>query len=273
MSNTRKYKLIDCLRLPMAVLVVVIHTTTWRLCGLTQVAVPFFFLASGFFLFLKMPGDQEGNTERFRKWTLRALKMYLVWMAVYLPFTVYGFLQDGLTARQCLLVFVRNLLFRGEFYMSWPLWYLLGLVWAGTLFYILSKIKCPLWTILAVGVMLFFVPWAFPSDSIFWKFFCDDRLFRGFLFISIGGVAGLLQLPPLPEKCTAWISDKATSFLRYSSAVIYLTHMLFAGVLRIVFNMSKGPALFELTLLGSMLAAVAATVYRSSRPDDKRFIC
>ena len=240
----------------MAVLVVIIHTTTWRLCGLTQVAVPFFFMVSGFFLFLKMPGEQKGNTERFGKWTLRALKMYLIWTAVYLPFTIYGFVQDSLTLRQCALVFIRNLFFLGQNYMSWPLWYLLGLVWAGTLFYVLSKIKCPLWTVLAVGVLLFFVPWVFPADSIFWKFFSDNRLFRGFLFISMGGAAGLLRLPPLPEKFTSRISDRTASFLRDSSAVIYLTHMLFAGVLRIVFNMSKGPVLFGLTLLGSTLAAV-----------------
>ena len=266
MAGALRYKVIDFLRLPMAVLVVIIHTTTWGLCGLTQVAVPFFCLVSGFFLFLKMPGERDGNTERFRKWTLRALNMYLVWTAVYLPFTIYGFVQDSLTLRQCVLVFTRNLFFLGENYMSWPLWYLLGLVWTGTLFYVLSKIKCPLWTILAVGILLFFVPWAFSGhpDSLFWKFFCDDRLFRAFLFVSAGGVAGVLRVPPLPEKYTAWIPDKAALYLRDTSAVVYLTHMLFAGVLMIVFHMSKGPALFGLTLLGSVLAGTAATVYKSS---------
>ena len=265
MPEGRRYKVIDCLRFPMAVLVVIIHTTTWGLCGLTQVAVPFFFMASGFFLFLKMPGERDGNTERFRKWTLRALKMYLAWTAVYLPFTIFGFVQDSLTLRQCTLVFTRNLFFIGENYMSWPLWYLLGLVWVGTLFYVFSKLKCPLWTILAVGMMLFFVPWFFSGhpDSLFWKFFRDDRLFRAFLFVSAGGLAGLLRFPPLPEKYTAWIPDKAALYLRDTSAVVYLTHMLFAGGGMIVFHMGKGPVLFGLTLACSALTAVAKAVYKS----------
>ncbi len=260
------YKVIDCLRLPMAVLVVIIHATSWELYGLPRIAVPFFYMVSGFFLFLKMPGERESNTERFRKWTVRALKMYLVWMAVYLPFTIYGFVQDSLTLRQCVLVFVRNLFFFGEFYMSWPLWYLLGLVWAGALFYVLSKIKCPLWTILAVGMLLSLLPLAFSgrSDSLFWKVFCDGRLFRGFLFISIGGVAGLQRIPPLPQKWTDWISNSAAALMRDASMVVYLTHMIFVGVLRIVFHISKGPVLFGLTLLGCTLASALYLLRRIS---------
>ncbi|MBR6053779.1 MAG: hypothetical protein IKP46_00400 [Bacteroidales bacterium] len=267
MTEERRYKVIDCLRFFMAAVVVSVHTTDWSLCGLTDAAVPFFYVVSGFFLFLKMPGGAKDNRTRFRDWTLRALKMYLIWTAIYLPFTVLGFIRDGLTFRQCILVFFRNFFFVGENYLSWPLWYLLGLVWAGALYYVLASLKCPLWTILAVGILFFFVPWAFSGhpDSLFWKLFRDGRLFRAFLFISAGGAAGLLRIPPLPVKWTAWIPDSVASFLRESSAIIYLTHMIFAGLLIVFLHMEDGAALFCLSLSGSVVAAVTAISVRKRK--------
>ena len=264
MTEVRRYKVIDCLRFLMAAIVVSIHTTTWRLCGLTEVAVPFFYVVSGFFLFLKMPGESKGSRARFRDWTFKALKMYLIWTAIYLPFTILGFIRDGLTLRQCILVFLRNFFFVGENFLSWPLWYLLGLVWTGTLFYVLSSLKLPLWTILAAGILFFFVPWAFSGhpDCFFWKLFRDGRLFQAFLFISLGGVAGLLKIPPLPEKWTAWIPDSVASFLRDASAIVYLTHMIFAGLLIVFFHMTDGAVLFCLSLSGSILVAVTAISVR-----------
>ena len=255
--TTSRYKGIDLLKLPMAAVVVAIHTTSWKLWGLTSVAVPFFFVVSGFFLFLKMTGERKADLERLRKWTFKALKLYLIWTAVYLPFTVYGCIQDGLSLRQALLLFFRNLVFTGENFLSWPLWYLLGLVWVGAVYYLLRALRLPLWGLIACALAIFAATYFYnpAPDSLFLKFFINKRIFSAFLFMGIGSLAGLLRIPPLTGRLLGWLPDRVALWFRDGSAVIYLTHMIFAGLLIIFLHMEKGGLLFSLSLLGSALAA------------------
>ena len=261
------YKGIDLLKLPMAAVVVAIHTTSWKLWGLTSVAVPFFFVVSGFFLFLKMTGDRKADMERLRRWTLKALKMYLIWTAVYLPFTVYGCVLDGLTIRQSLLMFFRNLVFVGEHFMSWPLWYLLGLVWVGGVFYILRAMKIPLWGLIICGLAIFAATYFYHPgpDSLFWKFFVNKRIFSSFLYMGIGCIAGILRLPPVSGRLLGWLPDRVASGFRDASTVIYLTHMIFAGLLMIFLHMEKGGLLFGLSLLAASLMSVVWILIKTDR--------
>ena len=97
----------------MALVVVAIHTTEWKLGGLVRAAVPYFFIVSGYFLFRKLNGHQKDDLKTIRRWIFRILKMYLIWTAIYLPFTIYGFIQDDLSLKQGIFVFGRNLLFVG----------------------------------------------------------------------------------------------------------------------------------------------------------------
>ena len=250
----------------MAYVVVAIHTTTSAILGLRWVAVPFFFVISGFFLFRKMPLGREQELERIRRWTLKSLKMYLIWTAIYLPFTVYGWWLDGLTWRQCILQFSRNLLFCGENYLSWPLWYLLGMVWAGTAYYLFKLCRIPLWGVLAFSALLCALPYLFDRwpDSIFWKVFPSRRLFSAFGWISLGGGLGLLHLqrPGWLNRLFHWLPDALALEFRNASVVIYLSHMVFAGLLLIFAGLDKGWMLFCLSALGASLAAIGAALWK-----------
>lgn len=48
---------------------------------------------------------------------------------IYLPITIYGFVQlgDGLVKSTAL--FFRNVIFQGENHYSWPLWYFLSSIY------------------------------------------------------------------------------------------------------------------------------------------------
>lgn len=277
----------------MAFVVVSIHTTEWPLLGIRDVAVPFFFLVSGFFLFGKMTGDRKEDLAAIRTWTLKILKLYLIWTAIYLPFTVYGWMQDGLTWKQAMAVFIRNLVFLGQNFMSWPLWYLLSMIWGGVLFYLLRAVNVPLWGMLLAGILLFAIPHVpgVVDSTLYRKLFKDSTnlVYTGPLYLAIGGllrrynvrlplwggvllaIAGLVgmywcSLLALPfaavgffllakELQLPFISDRLSRAFRDGSETIYLVHMIFTGLLILVAGLDKGALLFCLT---SLLAAAVA---------------
>ncbi len=285
-----RLKGIDLVKVLMAFVVVSIHTTTWPLLGIREVAVPYFFLVSGFFLFGKMTGDRTDDLAAIRSWTLKILRLYLIWTAIYLPFTVYGFIQDGLSLKQCLMLFGRNLLFVGENFMSWPLWYLLAMIWSGVLVYVLRALKVPVWGMLLAGIILAALPHFLGDKALFAKLFRDSRnlVFTGPFYIAVGGllrqfdlklplwggillfVAGLVALHFTPfalpiaaaglfllarELPLSGMTDRLSKAFRDASETIYLVHMIFAALLMLLAGMDKGWLLFSLT---SLLASAAA---------------
>ena len=280
------------MKMIMALVVVIIHTTLWPLGGLTRVAVPFFFIVSGFFLFGKLETKETDEKAVIRQWIARILKMYLIWTAIYLPFTVYGFIQDGLSVKESLLVFGRNLFFVGQNFMSWPLWYLLAMIWGGVILYILRAFKVPVWGFLLAGLLVYAVPRFLGDNPLFAKVFrnAENPVFTGPLYLAIGGalrswrvrlpwwgaallcvaayvalqfteyavpfMAVGLFLLSVGWKAT-FLSDRQALALRNGSEAIYLVHMIFAGLLMILAGMDKGPLLFGLTAAASSLAAWA----------------
>lgn len=149
----------------MAIVVVAIHTrpelsfSSPVVVGLFEavytIAVPFFFMASGFLLFRKisLPLNEEGEL-RIKSYLKKICKLYLIWTVIYLPLTVYGFYQDGLPLLKSIAIFFRNILLIGENYMSWPLWYLLALIVAVGIIYALLKLKLSKNWIVVLGILM-----------------------------------------------------------------------------------------------------------------------
>lgn len=280
-------------------MVIAIHTTDWSIAHLTDAAVPFFFIVSGFLLFRKFSGKKEEDLKTIKTWTLKVLKLYVVWSIVYLPFAIYGFHLDGLGFIQAVKIYLRNFLLVGENYLSWPLWYLLGLVWCGIIIYILRKINVPVWGMFLLGLFLFAAASAFSLDEVdaYTKLFKTTRngLFVGLLYVTTGAIVaeryggfvtsssnnslvfGLFAVAlfaglqfseyflwpfalALFLFCLVWpfgfpsvdISPKLGSMSR----TIYLVHMLFAGLLIIVFGDKLSPGfLFAMVSLLSLATA------------------
>jgi len=222
MTNpSRTYKGVWVMKLIMAYLVVAIHTTDWSLMGLLDTAVPFFFLASGFFLFRKLGGERDADLGVIRQWTGKALRLYLVWTAVYLPFTVVGMVQDGLSLKMALALFLRNLVFVGENFLSWPLWYLLALVWGGVLIWLLRLLKVPVWGMFLAGVGLFLL-WDvtdFGTIPLVERIFRTGRngIFFGLMFLAAGGLLWQwVSRGPLVMKPLLWdLALTGVSFVLY----------------------------------------------------------
>ena len=98
-SNNRpaeKYSL-DLCKFIMAFAVIAIHTDPLVDCSnaamsrigylLLSMAVPFFFLTSGYLLACKLqyPLSNPDNFSKIRRYIIKILKMYLIWTLLYFP--------------------------------------------------------------------------------------------------------------------------------------------------------------------------------------------
>lgn len=147
---------IDIAKLFCAFLVIAIHTEPfhsliWLDRGLgliTRIPVPFFFVCSGYFLFM------NGNIEKkiFLKYEQRILTMYFIWTVIYFPLK----LKQWST--------LSTILIMKEFFIDGieHLWFLKALAVSVALVWFLSKIISNLW-ILAISTLLLIIGTLFST--------------------------------------------------------------------------------------------------------------
>lgn len=162
------YNNLDLFKFIMSIFVVVIHTFPWgnyensvfinALDLITTIAVPFFFLTSGYLLASKFddPYASERNRDIVARRIKQFVKMYLTWTAIYFPLAIYSYVINDYSVPYSILVTLRKLVFRGENFNSWMLWYLLSTIYALILIWITMKLKFKLKQ-LAVSSCLFLV--------------------------------------------------------------------------------------------------------------------
>lgn len=96
-----------------------------------DIAVPLFFLCTGYLLQEKILLCKPGEVNEVLKASLiKSMKAYLLWSVIYVPLAIIGYIIAGDSFKHSLFDYVRNFLFRGEHYNSWPLWYLLAVIYA-----------------------------------------------------------------------------------------------------------------------------------------------
>lgn len=213
--NNKYFSSIDLVKVVMAVLVVAVHMRPescihndfvqlilFRIYGL---AVPFFFVTSGFLMWNKVSAStNEEKIIRVTVWLKRVLLLYVLWTLIYLPYAIYGFIHDDVNFTSAVLVFFRNFLLVGENFWSWQLWYLLALVVSGCLIWIC--LKCGLGVkgmVLVAGSLLmvgFLISESHDTEisRLYFRVFKTLRngFFEGFPYMVIGiMVAESKELP------------------------------------------------------------------------------
>ena len=164
-TNNKDYPCIDCLKVVMAIIVVAIHTSPQTNINnvllkdfipyLYNLAVPFFFTASGFLIWNKIyDSTKTEKINRLKGWIIKTFRLYIVWTAIYIPLTIYGFHIDNNSIIKSTLIFLRNIVFVGENYMSWPLWYLLGMLVAAVLIYIMVSLNAKAKTMYSIATVM-----------------------------------------------------------------------------------------------------------------------
>lgn len=211
MKQDENFNSIDLFKLLMAVAVVAIHTNpivNWTnqaaikaVVIVEEWAVPFFFTASGFFLFRTMKEPYAAEIERVDRYIVRILKLYCVWTLMSLPLTLYGYITSGNGIISCVLSYVKYFLFVGKLYNSYHLWYLLSLIYALVALRIMIKKHFGVHLICGISVLVYvFSEWMLflmghldllgeigrKGVLLYQYVFNNGGVFTGFIYVSAG---------------------------------------------------------------------------------------
>lgn len=214
-APTANFNALDVAKFICALLVVAIHIAPfgngelnevlnfWTKQYVARLAVPFFFMASGYLLFRKT--DEENfSLEPAKKYALRMLKLYILWTLVYFPFDIYHHTLGNFSPRTMAFFFKQTVLCGSYVH----LWYLPAVIFAECLAACLLYKKLKIKTIVLIAFLFYLIGfWVqcnflgsellesiAPNCCQFIKGCYDtfigthrNGLFFGFLFVSAGG--------------------------------------------------------------------------------------
>lgn len=214
MAIKKNYRGIDIAKFIMAVLVVAIHTnplkgiksdfffTIWNV--IVRVAVPYFFMASGYFLFSKLirETDSSSRLAEIVSYGKRIIKLYIYWTIIFIPLTLYNFMNNETPFYIDFLIFIRGVFLVGENFYSWPLWYLHSMIFSLGIIYILIRLDRKINTILVISILLYIFSmfWTVLMElefnneialyliKIIKRLIGSGRIFTGLLYIIIGAL-------------------------------------------------------------------------------------
>ena len=124
MTKSKYYTGVDCFRLVAALLVVAIHTSPladYSEIGdfiftriIARVAVPFFFMVSGFFVISRY----TYNSEKLMRFIKKTVSIYVFAILLYVPINIYnGYFRMG----NLLPNIIKDIVFDGTLYHLWYL--------------------------------------------------------------------------------------------------------------------------------------------------------
>lgn len=168
---------------------------------IARIAVPLFFIISGFLFFAKLDDKREWNDYRniaaLKHYVLRLGKIYLLWSLLYLPFNYLLVRGDGFHT-MTLIRYLRDFCFTGSYY---HLWFLPALMVAVCAVYFLRRFVSLRTTLVISGILYLIgmmgnvypqlveeIPYVQTAYQYYTEIFVTTRngIFFGMLFISLG---------------------------------------------------------------------------------------
>lgn len=267
---------IDLFKFLMAMVVVAFHTNPFVDCKsvlvneivmlIADLSVPFFFIASGYFLALRW-GDTSHQRERYiYKTFISAFRLYAMWTLLSLPLTIYGYVISGESIVHCVFSYIKYFFFVGKLYNSYHLWYLLAMVYALMAMWILIHYGKNTRHILLAGVFFYIVylafAWIRQSDSAggllsaigsaFDFVFNKGGVFVGMLYMSVGILfREHRRMKPLVSMAGIAVSILVRYQLSQELGNILCSVMLFAVILNM--KLSDHPCYFTLRRLSKYI--------------------
>ncbi len=257
----RRFNSIDVLKLIMAFAVVAIHTQPLEACSnsnllnaydlLVNMAVPFFFLSSGYLLAVKMhwPYGNAGDLARIRTQLKKITWLYILCSIVYLPLAIHPFILHRMSPSQAIVQYIKGFFLRGEQYNSWHLWYLLSTIYALLLIWAVLKIwrtpKSLIYISIMAGICSIGITTLAQSthnlspafallQRIIQSSICNSRLLRGMVYIPIGMLLAHKQIPAVWNWVGLVIGYTANFFVSdeiMSSYLLMITSIALFGII------------------------------------------
>ena len=209
----KNYSAIDLTKFIMAIVVVMIHSGVmssmkggliYQIYDVIQkMAVPFFFIASAYFLFYRMQGDysSQDNIEKVKKYVSKMAKLYIVWSIIYLPLAIYNYVQIGNDWLKSIVAYIREFTLCGFHHYSVQLWYLLSAVYGAITIHFLLKHGWKEWKILILSFLVYAMAYTINNMienqdklqgilavtiKVIQKVFLTTNILNGFCYLSIG---------------------------------------------------------------------------------------
>lgn len=177
---------------------------------LAKIAFPFFFIYASFFFFRKIdfsiPLSDYQNKKRLISYIINIIKLYVIWTILYLPFTIFSWIEEGVTFMN-FIEYIRDFLFVG----SYPhLWVFPALIFAIALvYYLLQRFRVTELFIMAFicyligmlinvyGNFLIELPIIGNLIEVYKNIFLTSMngLFYAFIFVFLGMKLSLKRIP------------------------------------------------------------------------------
>lgn len=229
-KSISRYSGIDVMKFICSLMIVIIHVKPFGVheAGsflyylnfglqeyLCRIAVPFFFVCNGFFIFRKIDFNNV-DYGIIKNNIIKIIKLYLLWTLIYLPIKIYKMFTEGEGLVREVVSYIRAFLVSGSFV---HLWYLNGLIFALLAIMIFLKLKLNPQKILVLSAILYIIGLLGNSYfglisknpnivlslyELYFKLFINTRngLLCGLLFISIGMMISVKK-PSAPIKKNA----------------------------------------------------------------------
>lgn len=159
----RSFLGLDAAKLVAAVLVVVTHSQVLqsapavvsRLTGVfISLAVPYFFIVSGFLNFHLAHGDHDEQLRRTWKAAGIGLWLYVAWTVIYLPASITSFVLEGAGFNlKTIIRYAHKIIFVGE----WQLWFLLSMAIGYAVIHVMLRAGASMKVVVAVGLFSYVV--------------------------------------------------------------------------------------------------------------------
>ncbi|WP_165020816.1 acyltransferase family protein [Dysgonomonas sp. ZJ279] len=167
---------LDYFKLILSILIITIHTQPlfdnssiagWLISnGISRIAVPCFFIASGYFIRSKLEDNRK-----MKKYILHLIIVYLIWSLIYLP-TYISEIEP-----RSLITFT----FIGYYH----LWFLPALISGSILLFVLKRYIKNDNILMSIAVILFIAGYVLGYVQADYRLVCNGLIF-GFPFITIG---------------------------------------------------------------------------------------
>lgn len=206
----KQYKSLDFAKFICAILIIVLHTAPFADYSsllnfgfrniITVIAVPFFFLTSGFLAFKKIDSlDGEKKKTYVFQYLKRLVVMYLIWTAVYFVFVAVKWSRGDFSIYS-VLEYVKDFFFEGSYS---TIWFLPALFAATLIVHLLHK-KFSHRTIFAIACVIYLftlggssyyglatkVPAIDAVYDLYYSFFdsIKNGVCFGMIFVSMGAM-------------------------------------------------------------------------------------
>lgn len=211
---------------------------------LSNLAVPSFFMMSGFFLFRKVEAGQKDGYV-IKKYSFKIIRMYLIWSVIYWPINWYDWYHGETGPAEALLKYIQSFFFSSSIAQ---LWYLPALLTACLLIWFCYTRGMKIWQILVTSSGLLLVGYIGDNwyvnemlpHSMYLKLMEYNKYFltmRNGLFYGTFYVAAGLWFAKHPQRLPLWASAAGsvafTGLMYWEVVHIHNTNIILSAVLAV----------------------------------------